>query len=117
MAFVDFQCASEQAKRNMTEIGYVSATAGMEMLEWGAKNWEIAVAGGTDEEGKKQSRIVWDDGLVEKGNSLDVAYFFGEETVREYRVRHGELPKLNPIQYPDAAEMYKYAVVRTYSDE
>lgn len=117
VAFVDFQCAPEQAKRNMTEIGYVSATAGMDMLEWGVKNWELAVAGGRNEEGKKQPRIVWDDELVEKGNSLDVAYFFGEETVKDYVARHGGRPKLNPIQYPDAAEMYKFAVVRTYSNE
>ena len=48
---------------------------------------------------------------------MDVAYFFGEETVKDSVARHGGRPKLNPIQYPDAAEMYKFAVVRTYSNE
>lgn len=109
VAFVDYLCTPPVAQKNMNKIGYASSVAGLEMLEWGAANWTEGTTG--------ETRYVWDDKLVARGNAVDVSYFFAAEDLEAYRRIHGTSPKLNPVQYPDRSEMYKFAVVRTYTDD
>nr|MBO4517826.1 extracellular solute-binding protein [Clostridia bacterium] len=105
--FIDFLCRPKIAIRNMEYIGYVSAVAGDEILDWIIDTYELL-----DEEGY----LELSEGEKEDYFETDISYFFGEDagTILLYTDTVG---RQYSTQYPDYGVIQRCAIMDNFDDD
>lgn len=104
--FINFVCDPENAIRNMEYIGYVSAIAGDDILDWIIDTYELI---------DQDEYDALTDEEKEEYFKTDISYFFGEEadTVVLYTDTVG---RQYSTQYPDYSVIQRCAIMDNFDE-